>query len=167
MSWPCALQGTGHASARDVVGLGNAGGWDLPVHYVKRVSGLRHPLIQHPRAVPPWHGSFLGSSFSSRESSLWLHMAVMKWPHLPMPLGAAGEGRDWEAPSQSSVETEAAWDWHDFWRVYFHLHKIASHKRQQHREKRMPMITSLYLPGSWMVCWTATTTDCARDWEVG
>lgn len=54
MWWGWAMQGAGISS------------WD----YGKRVSGLRHPLIQHPRAVPPWHGSFLGSSFSSRESYL-------------------------------------------------------------------------------------------------
>lgn len=81
--------------------------------------------------------------------------------------GAAGEGRGSEALSQSSLETEAPWGQHGFWHVSFHLHKLASRRRQQHREKRTPMITSLYSPGSWMVCWTATTTDCAQDWEVG
>lgn len=169
VSWPCSLQGTEtyqhRGSGGAEVGPGSAGGCVLPLPYGKRVSGLRRPPIQHAGAVPPWHGSFLGSSFS-RESYLWVLIAVVKSPQLPMPLSWSSR-RGQEAPSQSSLEDEAPWGRHGFWRVSFRLHKIASRKRQQHQEKRTPMITSPYSPGSWTVCWTATTTDCARDWEVG
>lgn len=139
VSWPCSLprmepcQHWGGGGAD--VGRGGTGDralWAGTCALQTKIKGLRcHPIL-HPRVLPAWHGCFIGSS--SRESYLWVYSnGEINGCSSMCYSGAAGEDRALEAPSQSSLETEAPWNRHGFWSVSFCLHKTAFHKRRPHQ----------------------------------